>query len=213
MTTRTERTVTARRRAGMGIILGMVFIALLILALMQIAGAMQRSGTARAYRRVVDWHIAHEAGSAAIAEAVSYLRDSADNAKTSPECPDDWRALLLDALANPAQRPTGKIEPTKAREVLATEVSALTIGPVVVTTVALVVPPEYAQRRVPPLPQGIFEMSVKVEGTEGALAVSRVVKQRRVFYATLNAGRAALPIRDGAVTFTVLRDPMGTVLE
>ena len=200
-------------RSGMGIVLGLVFVALLIMALMQIAGAFQRSGTARAYRRVIDWHIAHEAGSAAIAEAVSYLRDSVDTAQKTPECPDDWRGLMLDALADPARRPAGKIDPAKARQVLASDVGALTISPVSVTTVALVVPAEYAQRRIPPLPQGIFEFSVKIEGTDGLLAVSRTVRQRRVFYATLNSGRAALPIRDGAVTFNVLRDPMGTVLE
>lgn len=197
----------------MGMVLGLVFVALLIMALMQMAIAFQRSGTARAYRRVLDWHIAHEAGSAAIAEAVSYLRDGVDNAKVSTECPDDWRALMLDALADQSRRPTGKIEPVKAREILAADVGQLTISPVTVTTVALLVPAEFAQRRMPPLPQGIFEFSVKVEGSDGMMQVSRTVRQRRVFYATLNSGRAALPIRDGAVTLNILRDPMGTVLE
>lgn len=201
------------RRSGLGIVLGLVFLALAILTLMQIASAVQRSGTARAYRRVVDWHIAHEAGSAAIAEAVAYLRDSVDIGQVNERCPDDWRALMLAALAAPSQRPAGKIEPVKARALLTAEVASLAIGPVMVSTVALVVPPEYAQRRAPPLPQGIFEMSVKVEGTDGLLQVSRIVRQRRVFYATLDPGRSGRPVRDGAVTFTILRDPMGTVLE
>lgn len=202
----------SRGRSGLGLVLGLVFLAVLIVGMMQMASAFQRSGTARAYRRVLDWHVAHEAGSAAIAEAVTYLRESMDTGKLTAECPDDWRALFLDALSDPSKRPGGKIEPAKARTILA-DVGTLTIGPVMISTVALVVPPGYAQRRVPPLPQGIVEMSVKVEGSEGLLQISRTVKQRRVFYATLNPPRSALPIRDGAVTFTLLRDPMGTVLE
>ena len=194
--------------------LGLVFLAVVLLSLMGFASAFQRSGTARAYRRVVDWHLAHEAGTAAIMEATSYLRDSVDGAATTTQCADDWRAMFLDMLADPARKPTGKIEPVKARALLLADVAAVNIGPVNVSVPALIVPPEFASRTVPPIPQGIVEFSVKVEGADGLLAISRTVKQRRVFYVTLNPRRAGLPgLRDGAVNFWILRDPMGTVLE
>jgi len=195
-------------------VLGLVFIAVVILSLMGFASAFQRSGTARAYRRVVDWHTAHEAGTAAIMEAVSYLRESVDTGKVTTMSTVDWRGAMLDALADPTKTPAGSFEPVKARAILAADVAAISIGPVQVSVPALVVPPEWARRQVPPLPQGIVEMSVKVQGSDGVLQVSRVVKQRRVFYVTLNPRRAGIAgLRDGAVTFTVLRDPMGTVLE
>jgi hypothetical protein len=204
-------TTSIRSRLGQGAIVLIVACALLILGLMGASSYFLGSGTGRTYGRVVDTRLVLEAGDAAISEAVAYVRASMDRgAPVPPGCADDWRTLLLNAMATHSARPTGrKVLPIKSREVFRSQTPELSIGDVTVDVVGI-----YAGLPSFP-PQGVLEMSVRVKGAQQILHVEHTIRERRVFYVTTTPkiGPPTGPASPSRPTFTLLTHPLGTVVE
>lgn len=208
----------AATRAIRGVIsIILVAFVLLILAMFGFSSFFQSSGTARTYSRVVDMRQTVEAGDAAMAEAVAYIRQSMNAGSTSAECPDNWRQLLLDAVENAGNRPTGKkVSPVKSRDVFKDEVPPLTLSDVTVSLVDMYSPPYTSGGAPPPYPpQGVLEMSVVVGGAQKIMRVQKTIRQRRVFTVTASVQSSAptTSLTGGAALFNLLSDPLGTVVE
>jgi hypothetical protein len=201
----------------MGAMLVMVMLILILMAMMGFSSFFQSSGTARTYSRVQDMRSTIEAGDSAIAEVVVYIRQSMDTGRTTADCPDDWRTLLLDALRPPGARPRGmRAVPSASREVFRSEVPPLRISDVTVDVVDVfpVPPPPAGAPRPGILPQGVLEFTVEVGGAQKMIQVKKTIRQRRVFCATLDPRfAAATELNAAAAVFTLFTHPLGTVVQ
>ena len=196
-------TSTARNSRGQGMALATVVLVLGSLFVMGMTSLMQTSGTANAFVRVVTVRTMIEAGEGAILEAVGKLRASVDAGATTPDCPDDWRSLLMAVLVDPEKRPSNRvIVPSQTIKLFSEQMADLEIQPVRVDLVDASVPASFAKLVTPPFPQGLLEMSASVRPKKSS-APTLTVRQRRIVYATL---RGTVPV------FTVLSDPLGTEL-
>jgi hypothetical protein len=185
---------------------------LAVIALAGGAALFMRSGTGRTYARVVDTRLVLEAADAALAEALVQVRRSADGAGPQPgRCDDDWRALLTGAFLTGAPRPTGRVvRPLRARDVYREDAPGLAIGDVRVDLV-MAYPGRAGPGGVVWPRQGVLELAVRVQGRGARL--DRVVRQRRIFFATEQSVPA---VRGGTVTRTTFHlppHPLGTVIE
>ena len=163
------------------------------------------STTARTLARASELQVLGEVGEAAIAEAVAHVRASLDRGAASPpECRDDWSKLVQQALSTGAPV-DGIVLPVRLRERLATRLPEVAIAEVRVTLRDTFAGGAY--RGGPPRsPQGVMEMTVEVLQGGGLLGQRRVVRQRRVWYATPRGNAPA-----GCVTLVAA--PLATVLE
>jgi len=194
----------------------MVVCLLVLLAMMAMAGYLMSSGTGRVYGRTLNARLALEAADAALSEAVGLLRVSLDTGQAiPPACPDNWRALLLEVLAAPTNKPTGrKISPLKAREVFREETPEMLISDVGVEIVGAYSDETAADgdRGLPP--QGVIEMVVTVKGTHKSIRVERRMRQRRVIWAGPVPAFARVNVSGPPpIVFTLLTHPLGTVIE
>jgi len=204
----------SRCRAALGSLLAIVLLLCLVLAILGMGSLVQSTGTGRTYSRVVDTRLVLEAADAALSEAVVHLRRSMDENKARPPaCPDNWRQLLFDVFRGPEHRPSDRtIVPVRTRAIFEAEVGPLLIDNVLVSVVGAYVEPPGLFLRYPP--QGVLEMSVTVRGAQKVLQVGKTVRQRRIFYLLVRREVAARrTLRSDSTRFTLLSDPLGTVVE
>ena len=195
-------------------VLAMVLVVLLILIVIAFTQAFSRSAGAGAVLHVTDVRSAFECGDAALAEAVVVLRDNLDSGKASPECPDDWRALIAQAFANPGTMPAGrKIVPRRTRATFQLPNLSSSVSDVTVELVDVVRPEAGPGGATPPL-QGVLEMRVRVQVDRLTTSVRKTVRQRRSFYLSWPPGLPGTG-DPGAPTaqFTLLANPLATVVE
>lgn len=187
-------------------VLAMVLVVLLMMIVFAFTQAFSRSATSRTVLRITDIRGAFECGDAAIAEAVVLLRENLDSGRASPECPDDWRAIVARAFAG-AGGSSYKIVPKRTRETFQLPNLSSTVGDVSCAVVDTMRPESGP-------PQGVLEMSVRVQVDRLMGSVRKTVRQRRSFYLTWpaelpGAGDPASP----ATQVTVIGSALGTVVE
>lgn len=195
-------------------ILAMVLVVLLMMIVIAFAAAFSRSSTSRTVLRVTDIRAAFECGDSALAEVVVILRDNLDSGKPSPECMNDWRAVIADAFAHPdAKGPVHKIVPRRTRSTFQLPNLSSTVGDVSVEIVD-VMKPERGENGTQPPPQGVIEMRVTVSVDRMMATVRKTVRQRRSFYLSWPAELPGTGDPTSPTTqVTLLGNPLGTVVE
>lgn len=203
-------------------LLALVLLVCGLLAMMGVASYLQSGGTGRALVRVLSIRSAVEAGDAALAEVAAAVRLSMDTGARSATCPDDWHDIVFRAIqgTTPGQTkldPAGRVftlVPVLTRARIPSEDVPVTIGDVSARLLNCFVPEQVAGAIPAHPPQGVLELSVAVRGPGKLFDVSRTIKQRRVFYAAVQA-----PLSTGAqvdpnsVLLYLTVDPIGTALE
>lgn len=200
-------------RGGVGI-LAIVLVVLLLMVIIAFTSAFGRSSTSRTVLRITDIRSAFECGESALAEAVVILRENLDSGRTTPECADDWRSVIAQALEAPtAAFATRKIVPRRTRTTFQLPHLSSNVGDVSVHLVEVQTPEAQPGGLTPP-PQGVLEMSVTVEVHRMTSRVRKTVRQRRCFFLSWpgelpGSGDAGSP----TTQVTLVANPLGTVVE
>ncbi|MBI4859458.1 MAG: hypothetical protein HY815_04250 [Candidatus Riflebacteria bacterium] len=194
-------------------------LALVVLSLLGLMGAsslVQSSGTTRTYARVRDMRLAIDAGTSAIGEAVALVRGSMDRGTTTPECPADFRSLIVKAIeSRNASVAPQTVAPRVCRELFRRTGATFKVSDVLVEVVAFHIPPPYREGATPEVPVGVMQFSVSAGGATRELGVWKRVLQRRFFYVggDVKALTSSGEIDGSNAVVHLVAEPLGTVIE
>lgn len=190
---------TARSRILRGgfaaLILVLVFLGALFV--MTFATSFQSESTSRSYSRAVLNRHCLEVGQSAFAESAAVVMESIRlgrpvDARTS----DSWKELLLPPRV--ATGVTGRVDPARTREAIASQFVVEIPEPVTVEVINWVT--GFQDAILQSEGAGVLEMRVSMRGQKAKIGSENAVKQRFEFY-----------VRGGQVYFT--SSPLGTVIE
>lgn len=183
------------REGFAALILVMVFIGALFV--MTFASSFQSETTARSYSRAVLNRHCLEVGQSAFAEAAAVIMDSIRQGRPgAPRTTDTWKELLLPPRV--ATGITGKVDPARTREAIATQFVVEIPEPVTVEVITWAT--GYTDSILQSEGAGVLEMRVSMRGQKAKIGSENTVRQRFEFY-----------VRGGSVYFT--SSPLGTVIE
>ena len=183
------------KRAGSATVVAVAVV--VVLTTCGMAAMWLQSGTARTHARVMDLRAVIELGESALGDAMSQVRATLASGHPTPDCKDDWRALMTGALAG-GPLAEGRVVPARTRELLAKgDQEKATVGDVAVKIVAAWPAGTGADSSAAQL---VLEAAVVVQGGAVNTRTKRTLRQRRIVHA------------DGP-TLVLVAEPLGTVLE